>query len=326
MKTTIQTLLLTLAIFSLAGCTGLEYLSNKMRMMVGKSIVFVEPPKATELATINSLIVSPSNTSSAKISNEVRRNLVSTKIGNQSYFKRVVTDERDEVRSSDLNWANIAISSDQPNIHESSSSEDRFRCPGKGTIRTCSSDEAQHYSVSCQTRFANASATITAKDSATSNILFTRTISGEKKSKICSDTGGNMASSESLKQALTIMLARDLIQDVIPTVVERPLDLIDDEGSLSEQEKSLLSITYNMAGEGQIEKALENYTKMLASHPSNATLLFNAGYCEQALGNFEKANTLYTQASKNSPTLSILAKYHNETKSWLAKGVSKVRL
>jgi len=38
-------------------------------------------------------------------------------------------------------------------------------------------------------------------------------------------------------------------------------------------------------------------------------LLFNTGYGEQALGNFEKANNLYIQAAKNSISLSGLAKH-----------------
>ena len=66
-------------------------------------------------------------------------------------------------------------------------------------------------------------------------------------------------------------------------------------------------------------------TKFSNEYPSDGNLLFNAGYLNQAIGNFQEAKKYYDQAGAAGVTKpKRLAKHTEEVAMWLEKGVQQV--
>lgn len=321
------------ATLTLGACANLKSLTDNMRMLVGKSVQFVEPAKSNELNQVSAIAIvaaktSATGTNAAPLVSVVQSRLLDLRIGGASYFKQVQLGPAPTDAPTDLKWAELELDLLRFDVRDESTVEKRFRCPGDGTFRKCKSEEAQHYTVNCRSRIATAGATLTAKEPARGSLLASRNLVKQADSTICSDQeGGNLASADSLRQAALTRLSEALLEGLTPTLVKRPLDLIDEDDALQGQDAALVELSYQMAAEGQVETARDNYLLLLQRFPNQSSLLFNVGYCEQALGNFAKARQYYEKAAQGAnPPRDMLEKYRQETDTWLARGYQQVSL
>lgn len=65
--------------------------------------------------------------------------------------------------------------------------------------------------------------------------------------------------------------------------------------------------------------------KLTEAYPTDGNLLFNAGYLNQAIGNFQAAKVFYEQAGAAGVSKpKRLAKHSEEVDAWLLKGIEKI--
>ncbi|RTK97629.1 MAG: hypothetical protein EKK59_08915 [Neisseriaceae bacterium] len=313
---------LCMSMVLLHGCGNMKSMSEALRVVAGSSVTFVEPPESRELQQVNALALSASGAANQLLP-DIQRQLGSAKVGQEPYFKAVTAGAASA--GDNLKWADVAVSATLGNVREERFTENKFRCPGNKVVNKCSSKEAVQYQAQCQSRTINGEANLIAKDRASGRALLTRNANKSLSSKVCNDENGSLETAESLQQRLQAELSKELIAGLTPKYIKRPLDLIEDSKSMSEQDNAKLGRYYKLAASGSLDSACKGYQGMQNDTPGNGIVLFNLGYCEHVVGNFLQAKQLYARAGQSgNVTPDLLAKYAGEADDWVGQGIAKV--
>ena len=294
-------------------------------MVFEKEVEFFEPPARKELAAFEYVVVN-SNTPRAETTyDKITEAFKSARIGSNPYFRAVYYDAGNMPPGSLASTATFNLSIAEPVASIENVVENHFRCPGDKAVRSCDSNEAIHYSVNCQINTVRVSANYTIKNAKNGKQIYTDHTSITENSKACSDSGGSPTPISELVYKAKEKLGVEIAGMFTPAMIERPNDLIDEDDSLLAHDQAQLESAFKNASEGRIEHAIFIYSALLTNHPENASLLFNLGYCHQALGNFQEANKHYRKAISFAPEkISDLEKYATEVETWLAKGELRI--
>jgi tetratricopeptide (TPR) repeat protein len=164
-----------------------------------------------------------------------------------------------------------------------------------------------------------------ATDVESNALLVSRDLFDSAESTLCSDEAGRALKSEhTLANEAASTLAVNLVSGLIPKRNERPSDLIDEIEVLSEADANSLEKATDEAAKGKMKTAKTGIESLLKRYPNNGALLFNAGYIEQALGNFSKAKGYYQSAQQSPFVPEDLNKYMVENDAWLQRGFTSV--
>jgi tetratricopeptide (TPR) repeat protein len=202
-----------------------------------------------------------------------------------------------------------------------------MQCPGKKLINTCSSDEAYYYKVNCTKRTAIVSAKLIAT-SGDGSVLATKDSTNTTDSTKCSDRSDTLESESSLLSKLLNTASLELVADFIPVHKQRPSDLIDESEEFEEADAKILSLASELAAKNDLVKADGLYKELLSRYPHHAGLVFNLGYVNHALGNFELAADYYSKALQLAGDESAnedFAEYAKEAQAWVNKGITQVK-
>lgn len=285
-------------------------------MAFGKSTTFVEPPSNLALMKYDGIVLSAEGPGQASMLLEhIAAKLTSVKIADNMVFNIYHSGEQ----VPNVPNIRIMVSANGWDVTESTGYENRTQCP-KGKI-VCGSDKAYHYTVSCRTRTATAAGRLTASNKE-GGAIFSKRENLTRSSKVCSGEGGGLEEPDALLSRAANDLAESLIGEFTPHNVKKPLDLVEETKDLDDATNEKMKQAYRLAAGNDIQSALAIYKSIFDRGVINSALYFNAGLCEQALGNFQNADSLYAMAvsSGNTPEDEI-KKYRTQISDWLAKGV-----
>lgn len=116
-----------------------------------------------------------------------------------------------------------------------------------------------------------------------------------------------------------------LVSALMPQVERKPIDLVKTVDGADAPTQARLADAWKLATSGQVPQALQVYQDLLGRGEGGAQVAFNAGYCEQALGNFAAADADYRKAlALGGADSTSVRKYQTETAQWLTMGVRSV--
>ncbi len=260
---------------------------------------------------------------SAGVAEAIEKRFASIKINDKPYFAQIYRDVG--VKAGSFDFATIAVDAGRSSFSEDSGLENRVKCP-KGKI-VCSDDKAYHYTVRCVTRKAFTPVSINVRDGATGASIYSDRKDVTSESKLCSDTGGSLQSGNALVVSNYETVANNLASRFAPRFERRSLDLVSSDDSITGENADKLKAAYELASKNDLAGASKIYDEMNAAIPNKGVLLFNMGYCRQAIGEYAKANELYEMASRaEAPPKEEIAKYHDETKVWINKGITTLSI
>ena len=243
--------------------------------------------------------------------------LTDTKLGSKPYYAKIYRNAN--LKTSAFPFAVIQVDVGQSNGSQQSSSEVRTQCP-KGKF-ACNDRDAAHYSVNCVTRSLLTPISVTVRDGASGNLLWSDRQLAKKEAKVCSDTGGTLKELSEL-QAENIASAGDnMLSKFVPRSDKRALELLGEHDSVKDMAADQLKTAYELASKQDMNNACKVYDDMRKTMPDNGAILFNLAYCKQSAGNFAEAKGLYEKAFLDSSApKELITKYLDETNTWLAKG------
>lgn len=298
----------------MSGCASLQMLNP-----FANKVSFVEPPKVKTLASFDEVMID--NSQSTELSKLLRKQLKKSSAGGEPYFSKVGAFQEGKSNESIAVIMPI-IKNRQSN--DTSSIEERFVCPGKKMVRTCSSDKARYYNVKCVMRTARMEAGL--KISANGNLIDEHFSSAETSEKLCSDVQGSLPTNENMYSKLEKQLSGKLLTNLLPQHKERLSSLIDEIEILGDKEVTMLNSAVSNAVDGNLLLAKKSYIEMIQRYPNVDELNFNLAFIEHALGNYAEAEKYYSLvASNESIDLEELTQLKAEVNSWLASGVKQVR-
>lgn len=307
-------------IFTLQACSSLRMLNP-----FGDKVSFVDPPKDTVLSEIDIISIKQNQSQTGLIS-QVKKSFSKANAGGSPYFKQVVIgDASVDVKASKVAYIDINVEKNQ--VFDQAIQEQRMQCPGKKLINTCSSDEAYYYKVNCTKRTAIVSAKLIAT-SGDGSVLATKDSTNTTDSTKCSDRSDTLESESSLLSKLLNTASLELVADFIPVHKQRPSDLIDESEEFEEADAKILSLASELAAKNDLVKADGLYKELLSRYPHHAGLVFNLGYVNHALGNFELAADYYSKALQLAGDESAnedFAEYAKEAQAWVNKGITQVK-
>lgn len=314
----------------LAGCSSMQGMTEGLRMLnpFGDKITFTEPPKTGELHAFSNVYLNADDQDSP-ITGAIGKTLSTASAGETPYFNSVISSQfgQSNDQLDEASAAQLKLSIQGERVYEERTVEEHFVCPGDGFVRTCSSEEAHYYKVSCINRTAAVSASLVATSLDGTSHIFSRDSAQKAKSKLCSDEEGlSLKSENELLSDARASVVIELLDGLIPEQRERPSDLVTEINYLNGADAEQLKLAADLAAEGKLPDARQIYLKMSAQHPKNPSLLFNLGLVEQALGNFESAVDYYSRVvpSEEAP-VEVMEKYVSEARDWISRGFRTVR-
>lgn len=310
----------------LAGCSSMQGMTEGLRMLnpFGDKITFTEPPKTGELHAFSDVYLNADDQDNP-IAGAIGKILSTASAGERPYFTSVIN--RPLAQSDEASAAQLKLNIQGERVYEERTVEEHFVCPGSGVVRTCSSEEARYYKVSCINRTAAVSASLVATSLDGASHIFSRDSAKMAKSKLCSDEKGlSLESEKELLSKARASVVTELLDGLIPEQRERPSDLVTEINYMDGADAEQLKLAADLAAEGKLPDARQIYLQMSTRHPKNSSLLFNLGLVEQALGNFESAVGYYSRVvpSEEAP-LEALEKYASEARDWINRGFRTVR-
>ncbi len=291
-----------------------------LKMLVGGSTTFVEPANSQELVRSSEIVtVAGPNASSTALLSLVEQQLQTVRINDANFFTQI----RRSTSSQNLGSPNavaLEVSVNQGDVAEQQGQEMRTQCLNGKVV--CKDSEARHYSVQCMSRTARVSASLGIKNNGQA-ILASRTASTDQVSKVCSDTGGALEDGTSLLSKAYGKIAQQLLADFVPVVKKRPIELLEEDSGADDSVNNKLKQAYRIAKDGSISGATRIYEDLASKADVSGVVLFNAAYCQHAIGNFAKAHELYAKAASapRAPN-DLITKYQTEASDWIARGVT----
>lgn len=274
------------------GCAQVAHLTDYVRVQFGNNVEFVEPPASAYLFGYSSLsLSSDDNAASREIADKARARISSLMILDQPFY------QLDEAHSESVK---IVINGALVEVSDYRKTEERFRCPGSGVVRRCSSDEAIRYNVSCQVREAVGSAKVVMTDVASGEAIVSKQVRSTADDKLCSDAGNDMrlASAHALTERVLAGLEEQVLGPYVFSVAARPFDLRRSSELMGEDDNARMTDAIVLANEGNISGAIAVYQDLADAHPNDGALLFNLAYLQHAVGRYADALDLYDRAEQ----------------------------
>lgn len=316
-------LLFAASLLGLAATSHAGVLDNirldSIRQVIGGSIQFIEPPAVQETANYRSLVLQhTAEKNSEALQTTLQNALKSLRVNQAPYFREVGTTPPAADALKERKWATLEVSATQWAIDDSTVSETRNACTSKVKM-LCKDEDIK--TVSCKQRTVTVSGKVSLRDTATNAVLTTDSASESLQSKACADSGGEPDSADSMVTKAADAVAAKLIAKFTPRMTKRALDLIEDDSSLAGASEKLKQ-AYRLASGGNVQVALKLYHQLIADGMVNGVVLFNAAYCEQALGHFKAATELYKKA-KAAPKapLDKMEKLNATASDYVALGI-----
>lgn len=295
---------------------------EKMRMLYKSDVVFAQPPEKTELNHINNLSIKSNEAITAPTTAGFMEELQQAELGGKPYYRGIDMGESETLTEG---GALFEITVGGPRVGTRRYQESRVECPGSGTVRTCSGDEGRHYKVNCAEKQVSLTITYNVMDHQNQVLIPSSEHVETVSDSHCSDQTGGLATTESLTAVVMKAGGKSLAAKFTPDFKKRPNDLFVKSVNLEKEKLEQLKALTKEAATGDVNVALSEMTKFSNEHPSDGNLLFNAGYLNQAIGNFQKAKQYYDQAGAAGVSKpKRLAKHTEEVAMWLEKGVQQV--
>lgn len=311
----------------LQGCESIEKLdfsriTEQFSMLFSDSIKAIEPPNDPVLSEYKNIVIK-SNTNNENLTvSAIESELRSSKVGDDSYFSSV--SFYDKSKKLDQSYAILSVNINPLKVNHLSIKESRIKCPGDGFIRSCDSSTGIKYTVDCTRTIATASGYYSISNTQEQKIS-SKNFKKAKEDTACEDHMSTPETAESLSYNASLNAGKELAQQFIPKVVERPNDLIKTDESLSSDDQKEMEKSFELASKGNVIVAKKTYEHLYKNSEQVSSLLYNIAYCELILGNYASAAELFEKyLSEDNAPKSDAQKYLDEANLWISKGINKV--
>ncbi len=302
----------------IGGCAGV---SDNLRVAFGGGIDFIQPPRQLQMTRYTNLVIHDDGSPDAHQLGAVLAGAASASVvQGKPYFTVLQNTSALRARAGLL----LDVGPVQVASEDTYSHEQRRMCrhdkPG------CDDNDKVDVSVPCLTRTVTATGSITAIDAGTRRVVFVETDSASTTSvKQCIGDDGTIPDRAGLRLQARQALEGKLVSALVPQTVRKPIDLVKSIDGADPRIQARLALAWNLATNHQVPQALQTYQDLLGHGEGGAQVAFNAGYCEQALGDFAAADADYRKAlALGGANSTRAARYQAETAQWLAMGVRSV--
>ena len=305
---------------AVTGCSSLSGLTEGLRMLnpFGSKVSFVMPPQEPVLHNYRTVAVA-NESDNAYLYDAVYQLMAEAPASRGNYFDAVSRSQQGG-KSEVL----VTITGSAPSATTNNFAEERIQCPGSGVVRTCNREEGRIYKVSCTERVLTMSGAVSAADAKTRRSLLNRSESVAVKDKVCSDSNSQLRTDGQLAAQAGNELAVKLIGAALPVKKERPSDLVTEIDGYSDDDNRSLELAEKLAEEGNISVALERLESLKLKNGESAPLVFNIGFLNHALGNYQTANENYKGAVSLGMDAGDVETYLQETDLALSSGLTSI--
>lgn len=312
-----QAVWMVLAGVALTGCAGSgNSFMDSLRIMSGKSVVFVEPITAKQVAPYRQVLLTGSGNGGSELLATLEQQMHDTKVNGMPYYNQILRSGK-----KGSGWMQLDASVIQWQVNPGVVTESRSKCLNNKMV--CTGSQGVSYNVTCNVLTATVTARLRVSDAATDSLLGSKNLTESRSSKTCTGEGGTLSTPQALLQETIDGLVPRLLADFVPKQVKRPLDLKQDDPVLAPESRAQFTHAYQQAAAGDIVTAGEIYQRLLkAGNDKNANVLFNAAFVEHAQGHFAAADKLYQQAAQLPQPPDELQKYATEAHNWVMTGVA----
>jgi tetratricopeptide (TPR) repeat protein len=158
--------------------------------------------------------------------------------------------------------------------------------------------EQESYSVTCTKREAVFAFTPKLINVERGTVVYASNFDGKAQSAACRDSAKPLADGQELIDQARKIAMDKIRKDIAPYYVQKKVRLMDSDEGASEPAAEKLKNGLDFAKQNRFDRACELWGEARRISPRAPAILYNLGVCQEAMGNYEEALALYTEADR----------------------------